>query len=114
MPVDLLHICVEGDWNPDAPEYTPPRYDTDGFIHLSRPDQVHRPATRLYRGRTDLILLVIDGDRLGDELRWEPSAVPEEDGELFPHLYRPIDTDEVTAVVPYRPGADGRFANLPA
>ncbi|MGI9600905.1 MAG: DUF952 domain-containing protein [Acidimicrobiales bacterium] len=106
----LLHICGSNDWPPAGPHYRTPTFDGDGFIHLSRADQVDRPANRLYQGRHDLVLLVIDETELSNEVRWEPSAVPEEDGELFPHLYGDLSVAAVTEVVPFPPGADGIFS----
>ena len=45
-------------------------------------------------GQTDLVLIAIDPDRLGERLRWETSR----GGELFPHLYGPLDLAHVISV----------------
>jgi uncharacterized protein (DUF952 family) len=86
--------------------------DAVGFIHLSTPEQVHLPANRLYTGRTDLVLLRIDPDRLTAPVRWEPGAPTDPDSVLFPHLYGPLPVSAVTSVTPYLPEADGSFSPL--
>src|SRR5205814_2534012 len=42
-------------------------------------------------------------ERLGDRLRWEPSR----GGQLFPHLYGPLDPAEAASVRPLPLGPDG-------
>jgi uncharacterized protein (DUF952 family)/GNAT superfamily N-acetyltransferase len=76
----------------------------EGSVHLSTPDQVHLPAARLFPGRRDLVLLVVDPARL--PLRPRPGSRPEpakggEDGVLS--LFGPLPVTAVVAVVPYRP-----------
>lgn len=97
----LLHLCTPADWRaalddgavrPDGP-----------FVHLSRPDQVHLPAARLFPGRRDLVLLVVDPARLADPVAEEPGVHGDPDGMRFPHLYGPLPVSAVVAVVPYRP-----------
>ncbi len=79
-----------------------------GFIHCARPGQLAAVADRFYRGlNDDLVVLVIDPDRTGAELRDEDTHGT---GETFPHLYGPVPLDAVVAAVPYAPGPDGRFA----
>jgi uncharacterized protein (DUF952 family) len=73
---------------------------------------VHLPANRLYAGRTDLVLLNVDPDRLSAPVRWEPGVPTDPESMLFPHLYGPLPADAVTSVTPYLPGADGRFSPL--
>jgi uncharacterized protein (DUF952 family)/GNAT superfamily N-acetyltransferase len=80
------------------------------FLHLSTPDQVSLPANRLFTGRADMLLLVLDADRLGSEVRWEPGVATDPSSMVFPHLYGPLPVGAVTAVVPYRPGPDGTYA----
>jgi len=58
----------------------------DGFIHLSGGDQLVETARRHYSGRTDLMLVAVDLNALGDDLKWEASR----GGALFPHLYAPL------------------------
>jgi len=58
----------------------------DGFIHFSSAEQMRETATKHFAGRSNLVLLSIDGDKLGPALKWEASR----GGELFPHLYGPL------------------------
>jgi len=115
----LLHLTGSRDWDAAAASaeggYRGDTLDTDGFIHLSAPHQVLGPANRLFRGRTDVVLLVIDEARLGAgaDVRWEPGGAPGDGGELFPHLYSVLPVEAVAHVEPLRPDADGTFRTLP-
>jgi len=110
----FLHLCGAAEWESSSAlgEHRPESLSSVGFVHLSTPQQVHLPANRLYRGRTDLVLLHIDPDRLTDPVRWEPGVPGDPASMLFPHLYGPLPTAAVTEVTPYRPGPDGAFAAL--
>jgi uncharacterized protein (DUF952 family) len=79
------------------------------FVHLSTPQQVHLPANRLFGGRTDMLLLVLDPDRIGVEVRWEPGVPGDPASMRFPHAYGPVPLSAVREVRPYPPGLDGRF-----
>ena len=81
----------------------------DGFIHLSARHQVAGTLAKFFAGQGDLVLLAVNPDRLGAELRWEPSR----DGELFPHLYGTLDVDHVISVELLRLQEDGSH-RLPA
>jgi uncharacterized protein (DUF952 family) len=48
----------------------------------------------------------VEEDRLGDDLRYEPSR----GGALFPHLYAALPLDAVAWVVPLPLTADGTHA----
>jgi uncharacterized protein (DUF952 family) len=72
--------------------------DQEGFIHCSFRGQVAGVRDRFYAGLDGLLVLAVDVDRLGPG-----SAVRLEDvgtGELFPHVYGPIEVDAVVAVTP--------------
>jgi uncharacterized protein (DUF952 family)/ribosomal protein S18 acetylase RimI-like enzyme len=101
----LLHLLEPAQWRAalSLGAVRPPSLDSVGFVHLSIPDQVHLPAEALYPGRRDLVLLVVDPQRLGDPVRMEPGVPPGPGGMLFPHLYGPLPVSAVVAVVPYRP-----------
>jgi uncharacterized protein (DUF952 family)/GNAT superfamily N-acetyltransferase len=101
----LLHLAEPDEWRAALTEgaLRPPSLAEVGFVHLSTPDQVHLPAERLFPGRRDLVLLVVDPQRLRDPVRFEP-GVPEDPASMrFPHLYGPLPTTAVIAVVPCRP-----------
>ena len=108
----LLHLIEPAAWRSalDDGAVRPASLLSDGFVHLSTPEQVHLPANRLFPGRRDLVLLVVDPVRLTGPVRWEP-GVPGDPGSMrFPHLYGPLPVTAVVAVVPYRPDGAGRFA----
>jgi uncharacterized protein (DUF952 family) len=67
------------------------------------------PANRLFRGRSDLLLLVLDPARIGVEIRWEPGVPADPESMRFPHAYGPVPVDAVMAVRPYAPDPDGVF-----
>ena len=81
-----------------------------GFIHCSYAHQVTRVAAARYSDAAGLVLLVIDPDRLRAELRDEDL---DGRGEVFPHIYGPLNLDAVVEVLPFGPAEDGNFA-LPA
>jgi uncharacterized protein (DUF952 family)/ribosomal protein S18 acetylase RimI-like enzyme len=108
----LLHLTTPATWRValSAGSVVTPSLLVDGFIHLSPPEQVRLPADRLFAGRDDVILLVIDPDRLTDDVRWEPGVHGDPASMRFPHLYGPLPVAAVTSVVPYRAGPDGAYA----
>ncbi|WP_284164351.1 DUF952 domain-containing protein [Frigidibacter sp. SD6-1] len=63
----------------------------DGYIHFSTPAQVTETAAKHFASESDLVLVAVDPDRLGADLKWEPSR----GGALFPHLYRPLRLSDV-------------------
>jgi uncharacterized protein (DUF952 family) len=110
-PAVLVHLCPSDEWSSAKVqgELRPESLASVGFVHLSRPEQVHLPANRLYRGRHDLVLLHIDPDRLDSPIRWEPGVATDPESMLFPHLYGALPVAAVISVTSYRPGADGSF-----
>lgn len=75
----------------------------DGFIHFSTAAQARETAARHFSGQAGLLLVAVDGSRLGEALKYEPSR----GGALFPHLYGPLDLDAVVWARPLPLGADG-------
>jgi uncharacterized protein (DUF952 family) len=110
-PALLVHLCPFDEWSSAKTmgQLRPESLASAGFIHLSTPEQVHLPASRLYRGRGDLVLLHIDPARLDAPIRWESGVATDPDSMLFPHLYGPLPVSAVINVTNYRPGADGSF-----
>jgi len=95
-------------------EYRVESLETEGFIHCSTETQVLPVAETYYKGFPDMVLLKIDPARLSSELRWEPPTggapppgVPE--GELFPHVYGPLNLDAVMKVYDLEANSDGSY-----
>ena len=108
----IYHITSREAWQ--AAQYIGAYYgdtlESEGFIHTSTKVQVPRTANRFYRGRAGLILLTIEPSRLSSELRYEAAG----DGDLFPHIYGPLNLDAVSAVTDFPANPDGTFnLNLP-
>ena len=75
----------------------------DGFIHFSTAEQTRETAAKHFRGQSDLLLIAVEAEALGDKLKWEPSR----GGQLFPHLYEPMKLDAVRSVAVIPMHADG-------
>ncbi|MCZ4274554.1 DUF952 domain-containing protein [Rhodococcoides yunnanense] len=111
----LLHIISREYWlgARSVGEIRPDSLADVGFVHLSTAGQVHLPANRLFFGRKDMVLLLLDTERLDAPVRWEPGVPQDPDSMLFPHLYGPVPTAAVTDVVDYLPDASGMFTAPP-
>lgn len=80
--------------------------DEQGFIHCSLPHQLRAVAECLFDDAENLVVLVIDGDRLGVPVKYE---VPEPGAEQYPHVYGPIPTNAVREVIPVERDKNGRM-----
>ena len=104
----IFHITSHAQWEAAqaAGAYRGDTLDSEGFIHCSTAPQIVATAARFFRGQRDLVLLRIDTDKLRSDLRYEPAS----NGELFPHIYGPLNVDAVSHVYDFPPRADGSFA----
>ena len=62
----------------------------DGYIHFSGEEQVEGTLKKYYINQKDLVLLKVKTLKL-DHLIWEQAS----DGNMFPHLYSPLDLSNV-------------------
>jgi len=95
----IYKICGARAWSraQDTGRYEGSAVDVqDGFIHFSAKDQLRGTADKHFAGRSDLFLVAVDEDSLGEVLKWEPSR----GGALFPHLYSALDISLVAWIKP--------------
>jgi uncharacterized protein (DUF952 family) len=104
----ILHITTRQQWE-EAEElgiYRGDTLDSDGFIHCSTVRQVVQVANTFFPGRSGLVLVCIDADRVAAEIRYEAL----ESEESFPHIYGPLEVEAVSQVCDFEPGEDGTFS----
>ena len=82
----------------------------DGFIHCSQPEYFWRVAPN-FRGETEeLAIVCIDEEKLQSEVRYEDG---DGRGRSYPHIYGLVNSDAVTAVLPFLRDADGNYIKNP-
>jgi uncharacterized protein (DUF952 family) len=111
MKMDTIyHIAQKTDWVRSLAEgvYKVDSLDSQGFIHMSKEEQVNRVANSVFKGEEDLLLLCIDYEKIKDRVRWEGE---EDYGENFPHLYGPLHLDAVVKIVEFKPDQNGIFTD---
>ncbi|MFN7149937.1 MAG: DUF952 domain-containing protein [Microthrixaceae bacterium] len=98
----ILHVALRDEWQ-DAVDRGGP-YDRstigrsleeEGFIHCSFPEQLAPTLARFYGDRDDVVVLQIDPELTGAELRVEDLY---DSGTVFPHLYGPVPLAAVVDV----------------
>jgi len=95
----IYHMCKADEWAQAQASGTYPgssQDQADGFIHFSTYEQVWTSAAKHRCGQDGILLLAVDTTALGDALKWEASR----GGALFPHLYGPLNTDDVIDTEP--------------
>lgn len=98
MPV-IYHVTTTAEWEAakEKGAYTTPSLQAEGFIHCSADDaQVKGVLQRYFAGKTNLLKLVIDTDKLSSRFiyEWSPSTA-----DTFPHVYGPINLDAVIETI---------------
>ncbi len=108
----ILHILARSDWAhaQAVGTYHAASIDSEGFIHFSTAAQVQQTANNYYQGHADLVVLVIDTDKITHELKWELAT----NGQHFPHVYGDLNLDAVMRVVDLPMQPDGSFKIDPA
>src|SRR5271154_6792186 len=100
----IYHLVTPTAWQPADPmRYEAPSLATEGFIHCSNRDQVAWVANQFYRDEPELLMLGIEVERLGSPVRDEDGG----NGQLFPHVYGPIERQAVILITPLTRGSDG-------
>jgi uncharacterized protein (DUF952 family) len=93
MPI-IYHVTTAAEWKAAQEKgfYEHPSLAAEGFIHCSQEHQVAGVLERYFAGKTDLVKLVIDTDKLTSKFvfDWSPSTA-----DTFPHVYGAINTDAV-------------------
>ena len=103
----IYKICTASEWHEaeHAGVYRGSAVDRrDGFIHFSTAAQAAETARKWFVGQRDLVLVAVDADALGVQMKWEPSR----GGALFPHLYGDLLLQAVRRVDPLPLDASGR------
>jgi uncharacterized protein (DUF952 family) len=93
-PMLIFKIFRRPEWNHlrDVGETAGAPIDlVDGYVHFSTAAQVAETAAKYFADQSDLVLVAVDADGLGPDLKWEASR----GGALFPHLYRKLRMQDV-------------------
>ncbi|WP_310488685.1 DUF952 domain-containing protein [Chamaesiphon sp. VAR_69_metabat_338] len=103
----ILHITLADRWTKakNLGTYRSDTLATEGFIHCSTLAQVVGSANRFFAGLEDVVIVVIDRDRVTAEIRDEGT----DPRNLFPHIYGELNIDAVVKAVDLETGTDGLF-----
>ncbi len=111
----IYHIATRRAWREaqQRGDYRAENFEADGFIHCSTNVQVLPVAEQYYARQRGLLVLMIDPSLLTSDLKWEspaegapPPGVPA--GEMFPHIYGPINLDAIVKVFDLETTSDGK------
>jgi len=98
MPI-IYHVTFAEAWEEAKKNgyYEHPSLKEEGFIHCSQKNQISGVLERYFAGKTGLVKLVIDTDKLTSKyvFDWSPSTQ-----DTFPHIYGNINTSAVIDVMP--------------
>lgn len=96
MPI-IYHVTTGEEWSNAKKKgfFESASLKQEGFIHCSQEEQVAAVIERYFAGKTGLVKLVIDTDKLTCKyvFEWSPSTK-----DTFPHVYGPVNIDAVIEV----------------
>ena len=103
----VYKICTKSEWHKikSKGQLIGSKKDlADGYIHFSGEEQVDGTLKNFYKNQKNLILLKVDTLKL-DHLVWEQAS----DGNMFPHLYSPLDMSDVVDEIEITLRDDGSY-----
>lgn len=108
----IYHLVRKNDWKKYRKNgvYTPSSLTKEGFIHCSTKEQVLATANRRFAGMKDLLLLVINTQKVSAKIVFEDLRGI---GEKHPHIYGKLPVRAVRQVLPLFPNSDSSFTKLP-
>jgi uncharacterized protein (DUF952 family) len=81
--------------------------DDGEYIHANTPEQIIPMLNRHYTDYEDILLLLVDLDKVSSEVKFEASSGPTPG--LFPHIYGPLNIDAVYETLVPSKDASGNF-----
>ena len=84
--------------------YRPATLETEKFIHCAMPRQLADVANKYFHGE-HRIVWVIDPKLVSSPIKYEGKP----NGELYPHIYGPLNLDAIIATFDMQPEADGSY-----
>ncbi len=104
------HLVPASVWDLGRSEamYTPEAYEADGFIHCTNGiDQLVTVANWFYVPDVrEFRVLVLDVAKIKSEVRYD------DEEEVFPHIYGPLNTDAVIGEFAVTRSDDGTFISI--
>lgn len=96
--MNIYHVVLPTNWASfeGQDSYVADSLESEGFIHCSYQTQLEGVLGRYYEGAGEVLILTIDPDRLSSNLVVEEST----GGELYPHIYGPINKSAVISIDP--------------
>jgi uncharacterized protein (DUF952 family) len=103
---NIYHLTTPDEWNASSGlPFRTASLAQEGFVHCSYRPQVLKVANAFLREAPALIAVEIAADRLSARCVDEDPGI----GELFPHVYGPIDRSAVHNVIPLVRDAAGSW-----
>ncbi|PWV87370.1 uncharacterized protein (DUF952 family) [Paenibacillus cellulosilyticus] len=104
----IIHITTQDRWKEakNKGHYDHESIAKEGFIHCSSLDQVLIVADNLYKGQEDLLLLLIEEEKVKHKIIWEDLYNL---NELYPHIYGVLNLEAVINTYLFKPNPEGTF-----
>ncbi|MCC6290317.1 MAG: DUF952 domain-containing protein [Chitinophagaceae bacterium] len=93
----IYHITTQPQWDTakETGYYESPSLKEEGFIHCSQEKQIPDVLNRYFSGKTNLVKLSIDTEKLTSQLIYDWSNAIED---TFPHIYGPINLEAIAGI----------------
>lgn len=93
----IYHVTTREQWDEaqQIGHYNSDTLETEGFIHCSTEPQVPGVLERYYKGRTGLLKLKIEKEKVARPLIFELAGSI---NEVFPHIHGALNLDAVVEV----------------
>lgn len=108
----ILHCIEKEGWEKMKGKKYPGKdlLEKNPFIHCSSIEFFWRVSPHFDKDKKERVLLVIETDLLDAPVKWEDL---EGCGRTYPHIYGPMKSEAIVAVLPYLRAEDGSWIKNP-